>query len=147
MKVILKKTIESLGIIGSVVDVAKGYARNYLFPQQLAVPATESNIKQLQNQRTKVDLQIAKERSIAEEMAKRLHDIECQITVKVSDEGRLYGSVSTKDIVESLSAMDIQVDKKMVLLKDPIKEVGKYKVPIRIYQNIEPEIVVDVVAE
>jgi len=143
-KVILKETIESLGIIGSVVNVAKGYARNYLLPQKKAVLATNANLKLLERERTKVDIQVAKERSIAEDMANRLKGIECKITAKVSDEGRLYGSVSVKEIVDALETMHITVDKKKVLLNEPIKQVGSYTIPIRIYKGVEPTIIVNV---
>ena len=147
MKVILKETMETLGVIGSIVNVAKGYARNYLFHQQKAVPATEANLKKLEKERAKLDLLIAKERSVAEDIAKRLQDVQCQITAKVSDEGRLYGSVAEKEIVKALASMEIKVDKKMLLMKSPIKEIGEYKIPIRVYQGVEPEITVEVIAE
>jgi len=147
MKVILKETIESLGIIGSVVNVARGYARNYLFPQQKAVPATEANLKKLESERAQLDVQIAKERSLAEEMAQRLQGIKCQVAAKVSDEGRLYGSVSEKEIINALDSMNIKLNKKMVLLKNPIKEIGEYKIPVRVYQGVEPEITIEVIAE
>ena len=117
MKLILKETIESLGIIGSEVDVAKGYARNYLLPQGKAVLATEQNRKIMEQQRTQVELQIAKERGIAEEMAERLKDVSVTIPAKVSDEERLYGSITVRDIIDALSEKDVTVEKRMVLLK------------------------------
>jgi len=147
MKVILKETIESLGIIGSEVVVAKGYARNYLLPQGKAVMATPENRRILEQERVSIDLQIAKERSTAEELAKRIEDVVCQIPVKVSEGGTLYGSVQVKDIVNSLKEMEITVDKRQVNLKDSIKEVGTYQIPIRLYQNVEPKISIEIVAE
>jgi large subunit ribosomal protein L9 len=147
MKVILKETIESLGIIGSEVNVAKGYARNYLLPQGKAVMATPENRQRLEQERVKIDLQIAKERSTAEELAKRIEDVVCQIPVKVSEGGTLYGSVQTKDIVNSLKEMEITVDKRQINLKDAIKQVGTYQVPVRLYQDVEPKITIEIVAE
>ncbi|CAN2042043.1 Large ribosomal subunit protein bL9 [Candidatus Magnetomoraceae bacterium gMMP-15] len=147
MKVILKETIESLGIIGSEVNVKKGYARNYLLPQKKAVPATDANRKILEKDRKKVEIQIAKERNLAKDMAERLSEVTCTISAKVRDEGRLYGSVSLNHIVDALADMDIKVEKKMVLLSEAIKETGTYKVPIRVYQGVEPEITVEVVPE
>jgi large subunit ribosomal protein L9 len=147
MKVILKETIDSLGIIGSEVNVAKGYARNYLMPQNKAVAATPQNRKMLELERAKFDVQIAKERKIAEEMAQRLDGVVCTIAAKVSEEDRLYGSVSVRDIVDALAKQDIVVEKRMVLLKEPIKEIGSYKVPIRVYKEVEPEITVQIVPE
>ena len=147
MKVILKETIESLGIIGSEVDVARGYARNYLMPQDKAVPATPQNRKMLEQERAKFDLQIAKEKKIAEEMAERLEGVRCQIAAKVSEEDRLYGSVGVRDIIDALNKQDIKVEKRMVLLNDPIKNIGTFQVPIRVYKDVEPEITVEVVPE
>ena len=147
MKVILKETIDSLGIIGSEVDVAKGYARNYLLPQNKAVQATPQNRKMLEKERVKFDLQIAKERNLAEQMAQRLEGVQCTIAAKVSEENRLYGSISVRDIVEALAAQDILIEKRMVLLKEPIKEVGSYKIPIRVYKEVEPKITVEIVPE
>jgi large subunit ribosomal protein L9 len=147
MKVILKETIDSLGIIGSEVSVADGYARNYLLPQNKAVPATPQNRKLLQRDRTKFELQIAKERKVAEEMAQRLEDVAVTIAAKVSEEDRLYGSISVRDIIDALAKQDIVLEKRMVLLKEPIKTVGSYKVPIRVYKEVEPEISVEIVPE
>lgn len=147
MKVILKETIDSLGIIGSEVDVAKGYARNYLLPQNKAVQATPQNRKMLEKERAKFDLQIAKERNLAEQMAQRLEGVQCTIAAKVSEENRLYGSISVRDIVEALAAQDILIEKRMVLLKEPIKEVGSYRIPIRVYNEVEPKITVEIVPE
>lgn len=147
MKVILKETIEPLGIIGSEVDVKKGFARNYLIPQGKAVHATPQNRNILAQEKVKLDLQIAKERESAEEMAKKLEGVVCKISAKVADEGRLYGSVTVREIGEALIAQKIDVLRRMILLKEPIKDLGTYKVPIRIYKDIEPEITVEIVAE
>ena len=144
MKVILKETIDSLGIIGSEVTVADGYARNYLLPQNKAVLATPQNRKMLEQDKTKFDLQIAKEKEFAEEMAKRLEGVVCRIVAKVSEEDRLYGSVSAKDIIDALGKQDIKIEKRMILLKEPIKNIGTYNIPIRIYKEVEPEITVEV---
>ena len=147
MKVILKETIESLGIIGSEVTVADGYARNYLLPQNKAVPATPQNRKMLEQDKAKFELQIAKEKKFAEEMSKRLEGVVCKIAAKVSEEDRLYGSVSTRDIVDALAGQGIEIEKKMVLLNEPIKNIGTYKVPIRVYKEVEPEITIEIVPE
>ena len=147
MKVILKETIDSLGIIGTEVRVADGYARNYLLPQNKAVVATPQNRKMLEQESAKFELQIAKERKLAEEMAQRLEGVVCTIAAKVSEEDRLYGSVSVRDIVDTLTNQDIVVEKRMVLLKEPIKALGSYKVPIRVYKEVEPEITVEIVPE
>jgi len=147
MKVILKETIDSLGIIGSEVSVAKGYARNYLLPQNKAVLATPENRNMLEQEKAKFELQIAKEKKIAEEMADRLEGVVCSIAAKVSEEERLYGSITVRDIIKALEAQDVEVEKRMVLLTEPIKTLGTHKVPIRVYKEVEPEITVEVVPE
>jgi large subunit ribosomal protein L9 len=147
MNLILRETIESLGIIGSEVNVAKGYARNYLLPQGKAILATEANRKLLENEKQKIELQIAKERGIAEEMAERLKAVSCKIPAKVSEEDRLYGSVSVNHIMDALAEMGIEVKKNMILLSEPIKMLGTYKVPIRVYKGVKPKITVEVVSE
>lgn len=147
MKVILTETIDSLGIIGSEVDVAKGYARNYLLPQKKAVPATAEHRKMLAQEKARFDLQIAKEKKIAEEMAEKLEGVSVTVHAKVSDEDRLYGSVGARDIVDALEAQGITVEKRMVLLSEPIKQLGTFPIPIRVYKDVEPEITLEVVPE
>jgi len=147
MRVILKETISSLGIIGSEVDVADGYARNYLLPQGKAVPATDQYRKMLEQEKAKFELQIAKEKAFAEEMAKRLEGVTCTIAARVHEEDKLYGSITVRDIVDALAKQDIEVEKRMVLVKEPIKQTGTFRVPIRVYQDVEPEITVEIVPE
>ena len=147
MRVILKETIQSLGIIGSTVKVADGYARNYLLPQDKAVLDTPQNRKILAQEKVKFELQIAKEKEFAEEMAQRLEGVTCEIAAKVHEADRLYGSVTIRDIVDALARQEIKVEKRMVMLSDPIKQTGEYKVPIRVYNEVEPEITIQVVPE
>ena len=147
MKVILKETIDSLGIIGNEVTVADGYARNYLLPQNKAVLATPQNRKILEQDKKKFELQIAKEKESAEKMAERLNGVSCKISAKVSEGDRLYGSVKIRDIIIALEKQDIKVDKRMVLLEEPIKKIGTQTIPIRIYADVEPAIEVEVVPE
>jgi large subunit ribosomal protein L9 len=147
MKVILKETINSLGIIGSEVRVADGYARNFLLPQDKAVLATPQNYRKMEQERTKFDIQIAKERKLAEEMAERLEGVSCQITAKVSEEERLYGSVGVRDILNALTSQNIVVEKRMIVLKEPIKALGSYQIPIRVYKDVEPEVTVEIIPE
>ena len=147
MKVILTQTIESLGIIGSEAEVKPGYARNFLLPQKKAVVATPQNRRRLELDKAKFELQIAKEHKLAEEMAQRLEGVVCRITAKVAEEDRLYGSVTARDVIDALAAQNITVEKRMLLLSEPIKQLGTFKVPIRVYKGVEPEITVEVVAE
>ncbi|OQY07662.1 MAG: 50S ribosomal protein L9 [Desulfobacteraceae bacterium 4572_123] len=147
MKVILKETIEALGIIGSEVSVADGYARNYLLPQDKAVPATPQNRKVMEQEKNKFDLQIAKEKEFAQEMAKRLEGIVCTIPAKVSEGDRLYGSVTSRDIINALTEQEVEIEKRMIMLSEPIKNVGTFKIPIRVYTEVEPEITVEIIPE
>ena len=147
MKVILKETINSLGIIGSEVMVADGYARNFLLPQDKAVLATPQNRRKMEQEHAKFELQIAKERKLAEEMAEKLEGVSCQITAKVSEEERLYGSVGARDIIDALASQNIVVEKRMILLQEPIKALGSFKIPIRVYKEVEPEVTVEIVPE
>jgi large subunit ribosomal protein L9 len=147
MKVILKETIEPLGIIGSEVDVKSGYARNYLIPQGKAVFASQANRNIMAQEKAKLDLQIAKERETAEQMARQLEGIVCKVTAKVAEENRLYGSVTIRELMDALAAQNVDVPKRMILLNEPIKELGTYKIPIRVYKGIKPEITLVVEAE
>ena len=147
MKIILKETIDTLGIAGAECDVAPGFGRNYLLPQGKAILATPQNRKVMEQAKAKLELQIAKERKIAEEMADKIKDVVCTIKAKVHEENRLYGSVTTHDIKESLNAQDILLERRSILLAEPIKEIGEYKVPIRLYKDVEPAITVNVIAE
>ncbi len=147
MKVILLETIDSLGIIGSEVEVKDGYARNYLIPQKKAVKATPENRKMMEQKQKKIQLQMAKERKIAEEMAQRLAGITCKITAKVADEDKLYGSVTDRDIAEVLAGQGIEVPRRMIVLPSPIKTTGTFDVEIRVYKDISQTIKVEVTAE
>ena len=147
MKLILKETIESLGLVGSIVNVSDGYARNYLLPQNKAVLNTPQNLKRLEREKAKLDIQIAKEKGLAEEIAGKLEGVICKITANVSEEDRLYGSISVRDIVDSLAVQGFTVEKSMVLLAEPIKTLGTFTVPVRVYKGIKPNITVEVVPE
>ena len=147
MQVILLETIDSLGIAGSEVKVADGYGRNYLLPKKKAILATPQNKKLMESQRAKIAVKIEKEKGLASEMAKRLEAITLTMPVKITEDNRLYGSVNAIDIKAALEAQGIEIERRMILLTEPIKAVGSFKVPIKVYSGIEPEITVEVVAE
>ncbi|MFA6008751.1 MAG: 50S ribosomal protein L9 [Desulfobacteraceae bacterium] len=146
-KIILTETIDTIGIIGTEATVKDGYARNFLLPRGKAILATPQNKKMLEQQKVRLQLQIVKEQEAAQELAKKIEGVVCKLSGKVSHEGRLYGSIVINDIVESLKAQGVLVEKRMVLLADPIKEIGTYKIPIRLYKDVEPEIVVEVTGD
>ena len=147
MKLILTETIESLGTAGDEVNVANGYARNYLIPQNKAILATPSNRKIFERRRVQLEQRAAKDQTTAEMMAEEIRGTVCTISEKVSEGDKLYGSVSTRDIAEQLKSQGFDVDRGMVMLSEPIKTLGSYIVPIRLYTDIAPEITVRVVPE
>ncbi|MBW1771049.1 MAG: 50S ribosomal protein L9 [Deltaproteobacteria bacterium] len=147
MKVILTETIASLGTVGDEVNVAKGYARNYLVPKKKAIMATAKNRKLFERQRLGLEKQLAGEQTKAEALSEEIRGAVCTIAGKVSEEDRLYGSVAARDIAEQLKAQGFEVDKSMVMLSEPIKTLGSYIVPIHLHADVTSEITVRVVPE
>jgi len=147
MKVILREPVESLGSVGKEVSVAKGYARNYLFPQKKAVLATPANRVLIERERKKLEIKAAKDKEQAEIMAKAVEGVVCAITAKVSEDDRLYGSVGRREIEKKLMSQGLDIHRKMILLPEPIKQVGSYVVPIQIHPEIKVKITVNVVPE
>lgn len=147
MQVILKTTIEKLGREGDVINVADGYARNYLIPHKLAIEATEKNRRALEHEK-KVELdREVKHKKDAEKLASELANISCTIKVKAGENDQLFGSVTNADIAEVLGEQGYTVDRKKIILEEPIKELGVFTVPIKIYQDITANIKVWVVKE
>ena len=144
MKLILKEDVEKLGEAGDVVDVADGYARNYLLPRQLAVEATEHRLNQLEKKQEKKKKKEKNKRENAEEIASDLEDEKYSFSVKAGEEGRLFGSVTSKDIAEKLKDKGYEVEKKDVELDENIKSLGVHKVSVKIYDDIYAEIKVKV---
>jgi len=147
MKVILTEAIASLGTVGDEVNVAKGYARNYLVPKKKAIMATAKNRKLFERQRLGLEKQLAGEQTKAEALSEQMRGAVCTIAGKVSEEDRLYGSVAARDIAEQLKAQGFEVDKSMVMLSEPIKTLGSYIVPIHLHADVTSEISVRVVPD
>ncbi|MGD8758008.1 MAG: 50S ribosomal protein L9 [Deltaproteobacteria bacterium] len=147
MKVILREMIESLGTVGDEVTVANGYARNYLLPQKKAVLATPANRNMIKRERKQLEQRAIKDRGKAEVLAQKIQGAVCTISGKVSEDERLYGSVTTRDIAEQLQAQGFEVHRKMVQLSEPIKALGSYIVPVQLHPDVNPEVTVKVVAE
>ncbi len=152
MKVILRETISNLGIIGTEVTVKDGYARNYLLPQGKALIANEKNRNYFEQAKTKIALKIEKEKAFAEDLQKKLEAISITVKAKLKDiedneKKEIYGSVGVRDIIDELKAQNVEVEKKDIILPAPIKNIGEYKVPIFLYQNVEAKITVNVVTE
>ena len=147
MKVILTEAVASLGTVGDEVNVAKGYARNYLVPKKKAIMATAKNRKLFERQSLRLEKQLAEEQTKAEALSEEMRGAVCTIAGKVSEEDRLYGSVAARDIAEQLKLQGFEVDKSMVMLSEPIKTLGSYIVPIHLHADITSEITVRVVPE
>lgn len=145
MKVILKANVESLGKAGDTVKVADGYARNYLIPKGLAVEASSWSVKVLEQEKKRIMQKIETERKIAESMIEKLKGITCIITRRFGEQDKLFGSVTTKDIEQSLAEQGINIDKKMIILEEPIKSLGDFPVKIKFQPGIAAEIKVTVV--
>lgn len=136
MKVILKSDSDNLGKAGDLVEVKAGYARNYLIPRQVAVKATTKNIGLLEHQKRLIADRLRKERREIEAFAHRINETTVTIPVQVGEEGKLFGSVTNKDVTEALGREGIEVDKRKVRMDDPIKEVGEFTIPISLQHDI-----------
>jgi large subunit ribosomal protein L9 len=147
MKVILREDVEKLGKAGDVVKVADGFGRNYLIPRQLAVPADVRNLKALEHDRRVIEARAKKSRKSAESLATRLASVSLTIPAKAGEEGKLFGAITSRDIADAMEKAGVPVDRKNVLLQDPIKQLGDYKVKIKAGTDLHPEISVSVVAE
>lgn len=146
-EIILQQDIENLGEAGEVVDVKPGYARNYLLPRGLAIPATEGNVKRIEQERRRLHRARTRERDQAEELSQQLADRSVSFSVRAGEEGRLFGSVTSTDIAERLAEEGIAVDRRLIRLEEPIKELGVYRVAVALHAEVRPELKVWVVAE
>ena len=147
MQIILKEKLERLGKRGDVVNVADGYARNYLLPQGKAILTTPGNLKVLGEEDRQGKFKENKLRRNAETLARKLKKVSLTIPVKVGEDEKLFGSVTAQDISSGLAAQKHAIDKKDILLEEPIKNLGVYTVPVKLYKDIEGKIKVWVVKE
>ena len=147
MKVILKENIAALGTIGSVVEVTRGYARNFLIPQGKALEATPGNLALMEQVKAKWVQVVAQEQEEAQALAARLEGVSVTIPQRVGEAERLYGSVTTAMIAAALEAQGLEVDRKQLELEEPIKKLGTYEIPVRLAPEVTAQITVDVVAE
>jgi len=147
MDVILRAHVENLGDRGEIVKVADGYARNYLLPRKLALPVTDGNRKHVERERRIVDEREAQEKGQAEAIGARLLGLEVSIARRVGDTDQLYGSVTTADIAEFLKDKGFDVDRRKLILAEPIKAIGAYTVPLKLHREVTVPIKVNVVKE
>ncbi len=147
MEVILREDIDKLGARGQVVKVAPGYARNFLLPKHLAVPATDANRKIVEQERQAHLRREAKLKSEAEDLSKLLTGVSVTIAQKAGENDQLFGSVTAKDIADALAGQNYTVDRRKIHIEEPIKQLGEFKVPVRLHKDVTAEVTVQVVKE
>jgi len=147
MEVILREDIDKLGNRGQVVKVAPGYARNFLLPKKLAVAATSANKKIVEQERQSHLRKEAKQKSEAEDLSKLLTGVSVTIAQKAGENEQLFGSVTSKDVGDALAAKNYTIDRRKIQMDEPIKQLGEYKVPVRLHKDVTAEVTVIVVRE
>ena len=147
MEVILREDIEKLGARGQVVKVASGYARNLLLPKRMAVAATESNKKIVEQERQAHLRKEVKAQGEAQDLAKIMTGATVRIAQKAGENDQLFGSVTSKDIAEALTAQNYNIDRRKIQLEEPIRHLGEYKVAVRLHKDVTAEITVVVAKE
>jgi len=149
VKVILRQDVEKVGEAGAIVSVRAGFARNYLLPQGLAYPASESNIRQLEEERRLAEQRAKRDYLEARRRAAQLEGVSLTFQARAGEESKLFGSITSADIAERLATqgLDFEVDRRQIELEEPIKALGVYSVPVRLHADVRPEIKVWVVKE
>jgi len=147
MEVILREDLDRLGNRGQVVKVADGYARNFLLPKRLAVAATDANRKIVEQERQAHLRREAKQKSEAEDLSKLLSGVTVTIAQKAGENDQLFGSVTSKDVADALAQQNYTIDRRKVVLEEPIKQLGEFKVPVRLHKDVTAEVTVQVVKE
>jgi large subunit ribosomal protein L9 len=147
MEVILRTDVPKLGKAGDIVKVKDGFARNYLLPKGLAIPANQKTIKALENQRKIILAKAERERKKAQSLAEKLTGLTLTFYRRVIEGDRIYGSISAQDIVKALEEKGLNLERRFVLLDEPIKQLGTYEIPIRLGPGVEVRISVEVVEE
>jgi large subunit ribosomal protein L9 len=139
MKVLLQRNVDKLGKIGDIVNVSPGYGRNFLLPQGLAVDVTKNNLNRFESMKRRLIAEERETKAKFQVLAKELAKASCTIIANASEEGRLYGSVTAREIAKQYAADDLEVDPKAILLEEPIKELGIYKVTIQLHPEVSCE--------
>ncbi len=147
MKIILKEDVKNLGRMGDIVNVAEGYARNFLIPRKLAVEANTKSIKALEHEKKIIQEKAKKIKNADQELSDRISSMTLTIRAKAGEEDKLFGSITTMDIAEALKNEDINIDRKKIALDEPIKRLGSYTVSVRIRPEIAAQLNIQVIAE
>ena len=145
--VLLREDIDTLGGRGDIVKVKAGYARNYLLPQGLATLATKGNVRQIENEREALLKKAAQERSTAEGQKEQMGTITLEFERRAGEGGTLFGSVTSMDIAEALQAKGYEIDRRRIVLREPIKETGEYTVNVKLHREVTLQVPVTVTAE
>ncbi len=146
-KILLREDVDDLGARGEIVRVKAGYARNYLLPRKLAVEATVSNVKQIEQERTALLKKEANERATAAGQAEQMSSLVLTFARKAGEQGALYGSVTSMDIAEALQEHGYEIDRHRIHLREPLKRVGDFQVPLRLHRDVTIELQVKIVPE
>jgi large subunit ribosomal protein L9 len=136
MKVILKEDIHDLGQAGTIIEVKSGYGRNYLFPRNLAIPATKANVRAINEIEKQTKIRERKRRNEAEKLKDNLEKMSLTIEVLVGEEDKIFGSVTSQNVVELMAEQGVNIDKRNVQLDEPIKSLGVYTVPVKIEKDV-----------
>ncbi len=144
MQVILVKDVKNIGKTGEIIRVSDGYARNFLFPNHLALEANEKNLKTLAEGKKQVSLRTEKVKKKARDLASQLGEVRLVIKRKIGDQGKIFGSVNARDIEEALSTRGFEIDRKNILLEEPLRSLGEYQVKIKLSSGVTAEIQVTV---
>jgi large subunit ribosomal protein L9 len=147
MKVILKQDVENVGRRGDIINVAPGFGRNYLIPKKLAVAVTASNLKMVEIERQALKKRLEKERLSYQDLIQKLNEVTLRFSRKAGEKDMIFGSVSLTDIKDGLDKLGFEVDKKKIVFDEPIKRLGRYSVPIKVFHDDKAEIKVEVVRE
>lgn len=147
MKVILKEDIKHVGKMGQILDVADGYARNYLIPKGLVAEASTKNIKLLEHEKRIIQERAKKIKNSAQDVASRISSLAISIKAKAGEEGKLFGSITTMDIAEALQKEGVEIDKKKISLEEPIKRLGSYTVNIKLHTDVSAPLNIQVIEE
>jgi large subunit ribosomal protein L9 len=140
MKVILRKDFEQLGKVGEIVDVKRGYARNYLIPKEIAFIADEKNLRRIEEEQKQSAIRKDREKNNAEKLAAELSKVSCTASVQVGEEDRVFGSVTSQDIAGLLKEKGYEIDRRKILLEESIKALGIYDIPIKLHTDVEVKI-------
>ena len=146
-KVLLREDVDDLGARGEIVRVRAGYARNYLLPRNLAVEATTGNVKGIEQERAALLKKEAKERSTAEAQSEKMRSLTLEFKRKAGEQGALYGSVTSMDLAEALKERGYEIDRHRIHLREPLKRLGEFNVPVRLHREVSIDLQVKVVPE